>query len=856
MLVLLAGTTVQAQKERVIGTISSSVHPASPAVDDIIVVPRNYLFTWGSSGQNIAQNNTVYCSSNPDFTRVLYWRTSDTDPNAGVNDWNPNVLVAGNYDIYAYIPDYTHAASITTQAKYYFNGSLLAQIDQNQNKCQWVLLGRRWLTAGSEDTITLPAQTSDNPYRLIAGDGMKLVYVSPATYSISGRIADSGGSAISGVLVTASGGQNVATDANGNYTLSGLLAGSYTLTPSWTGITFSPVSRQVTVGPNAAGQNFTATNRYALSGRVTDAAMTPIANVSISCVDQHGFVKTVNTDNNGNYVCSNLPGSLYLIRGAAGSPYTLSPRVRGWLFVPPNRTGQDFTTTSIYGAIGGRVTKQGTATPIVSARVSVAGKVIQTDANGNYNITGMLPGNHTLYASASGYQDYQDTVTIQANFQTLKDVALIPIPIDGYRLPYPGGNTYKLENTAHPSGYAQDWGIPTGRNVVAARAGKVIQVQESSNAGGCNNAYLGKENFVTLLHSDGKLTLYVHLVQNSVPVKVRDDVRSGQVIGKSDSTGKACGPHLHFAQMYNKKRIVPYFLDVPGGVPQVGSSYTSGNYLTMLTGSILEVAAPLTDTVAPEGSVQFQLTGQPTYTIQIETFDYDSDYVLMRLAATATELQSTAWLTAANSVKWTAPIVYGQFKDATGNVSFVYSDTLEAIDYQPIQAAFAISPTVCAGTEPQIQNMTTPLCEQCGWNWDFGDGNFSSSIDAELPYTYLTPIYTDTGRYTVTLTAANINSFSSVAHAVEVISAPSGVFSMTQLGTLVTVEAESSAGTTWKWDFGDGSTATGRTAAHIYPDTDHDYVIQLTAENAGGCSTVAFQHILAWQKVYLPTIRK
>ena len=40
-----------------------------------VIVPRNYNFTWGSSGQNIAQYNTVYCSTNPDFTRVLYWRT-------------------------------------------------------------------------------------------------------------------------------------------------------------------------------------------------------------------------------------------------------------------------------------------------------------------------------------------------------------------------------------------------------------------------------------------------------------------------------------------------------------------------------------------------------------------------------------------------------------------------------------------------------------------------------------------------------------------------------------------------------------------------------------------------------------
>lgn len=160
-------------------TRPGNVHAAPTAVSDIVIVPRNYIFTWGSSGQNIDYGNTVYCSTNSDFWQVLYWRTSDTNSSAGINDWNPNVVVAGDYDIYVYVPNYTHSASITTQAKYYFNGGLLAQIDQNQNKCQWVYLGRRWFNAGTGDTVSMPAQTSDNPYRLIAGDGLKLVYVNP-----------------------------------------------------------------------------------------------------------------------------------------------------------------------------------------------------------------------------------------------------------------------------------------------------------------------------------------------------------------------------------------------------------------------------------------------------------------------------------------------------------------------------------------------------------------------------------------------------------------------------------------------------------------------------------------------------
>ena len=72
------------------------------------------------------------------------------------------------------------------------------------------------------------------------------------TYSIAG----SAGTA--GATVTA-GAASATSDASNNYTLSGLVAGTYTVTPSKTGCTFSPASLSVTVGPNATGKSFTAT---------------------------------------------------------------------------------------------------------------------------------------------------------------------------------------------------------------------------------------------------------------------------------------------------------------------------------------------------------------------------------------------------------------------------------------------------------------------------------------------------------------------------------------------------------------------------------------------------------------------
>lgn len=829
---------------------------AAITVNDIIVVPRNYIFTWGSSGQNIDANNTVYCSSNPDFWQVLYWRTSDTNASAGVNDWNPDVLVAGDYDLYVYIPDYTHSAAITTQAKYYLDGSLLATLDQNQNKCQWVHIGRRWLNAGTGHTIAMPAQTSDNPYRLIAGDGLKLVYVPPPTYSISGRVADTAGNPFSGVTITTDKGQSASTDGSGNFSLANLAAGTYTLTPSsGQGYTFSPATRTVTVAPSATGQNFTVTNRYSISGKLADTAGNPIPGVNVVC-QGISSQKTVTSDSSGNYACSNLVPGIYLVRPNT-AVYPFSPRARGWMLVPPNSTNQDFTTAPVYGSISGQVTREGAGSPVANASVNVAGKATQTDISGNYTISGLLPGSHVLRVTANSYQDYQQNVTIQVNVNTVANVVLKPVLVDGYRLPFPGGTRYRLSNTAHPSGYAQDW-TRYGMNaddIVASRAGKVVYVKESSNSGGWDNKYLGKENYVIVRHADRTDTYYVHLRQWSVPVNVGDYVRSGQVIGKSGLTGKTSGEHLHFAWMVNGKRAVPNFLDVAGGVPQVNGWYTSGNYLTSLLSAERE-AMPQADTTAPVGSFRFRLTGQPTYQVQVDAFDYDSDTLQMRTATDAQGLSSAAWVPAAESIDWTAPIVWGQFKDEAGNVSSVYSDTIESIAYEPIQAAFSVEPTVCAGYEPVIQNQTFPLCEQCGWQWDYGDGNSSPLAQPALPY--LTAVYTSTGAYTITLTVSNIDSASTVAHPIEVLATPSAEFTITRLENMITVKALEQNAASWLWDFGDGTTVMGQQATHIYAgeNTLESSVITLNVQSSNGCSSLGYLAAPQAIRIYLPVINR
>jgi hypothetical protein len=78
------------------------------------------------------------------------------------------------------------------------------------------------------------------------------VTVSTPTYSISGNAGTSGATITAGT-------QSATSDGSNNYTVSGLANGTYNVTPSKSGCTFSPASTSVTVSSaNVTGINFTA----------------------------------------------------------------------------------------------------------------------------------------------------------------------------------------------------------------------------------------------------------------------------------------------------------------------------------------------------------------------------------------------------------------------------------------------------------------------------------------------------------------------------------------------------------------------------------------------------------------------
>lgn len=59
-------------------------------------------------------------------------------------------------------------------------------------------------------------------------------------------------------------------------------------------------------------------------------------------------------------------------------------------------------------------------------------------------------------------------------------------------------------------------------------------------------------NYIIINHNNGEFSFYGHLSEGSIRVKVGDQVRQGEIIGKVGNTGHSTEPHLHFHLMDSK----------------------------------------------------------------------------------------------------------------------------------------------------------------------------------------------------------------------------------------------------------------------------------------------------------------
>lgn len=229
--------------------------------------------------------------------------------------------------------------------------------------------------------------------------------------SISGTVTGEGGAPVVGAFVSASGpgGGYDYTDSAGEYTISGLPSGSYTLRAGPSSDTVNLVEAEaaaaVAAPDDTAGVDLALAPGGTLTGLVTGPGGGPLQGITVYLSNEDGsYQRYVSTNAAGIYTATGMPSGQYrvLFRPSSYIPeayddhpdFGLADRVQ---VTAPNTVSGIDAALAAGGAIRGRVTEAGSGAPIKDVFVEVldadGGRVgtAFTAADGTYTIPAVLP---------------------------------------------------------------------------------------------------------------------------------------------------------------------------------------------------------------------------------------------------------------------------------------------------------------------------------------------------------------------------------------------------------------------------------------------------------------------------------
>ncbi|MCX6583459.1 MAG: carboxypeptidase regulatory-like domain-containing protein [Candidatus Aminicenantes bacterium] len=267
--------------------------------------------------------------------------------------------------------------------------------------------------------------------------------------TLTGRVADESGNGIQNVRVRLYDSGNktvsiVATNSSGNYTLVGILPGSYRVYFDATYVAGNYVSEYYNdkfILSRADAINITSGQTTTIdavlspggimSGRVTDTGGNGIANVHVSVRNAYsnGQYKYKYTDGSGNYTIQGIPASLCKVYFNTDS--TTASYVPEWyndktdsyyaqiFTVTPGQTFSGINAVLASGGIiSGRITDASTGAGIAEMEVYVydlSGYNVDSygysDGNGDYTIKGLATGNYKI-----NFDTYYYNLSLGANY--------------------------------------------------------------------------------------------------------------------------------------------------------------------------------------------------------------------------------------------------------------------------------------------------------------------------------------------------------------------------------------------------------------------------------------------------------
>ncbi|MBI3990345.1 MAG: M23 family metallopeptidase [candidate division NC10 bacterium] len=184
----------------------------------------------------------------------------------------------------------------------------------------------------------------------------------------------------------------------------------------------------------------------------------------------------------------------------------------------------------------------------------------RAEVRGEVEVKGLeFPIQRLTVPKAMAEPDQETLRRIEREIETLKALWAMTTPGRHWQEPF----LFPVDGGAEPLGFGVrriingeersrhsgvDIAAPSGTQVFASNAGRVALVGE----------YFFPGRFVILDHGLGLYTMYFHL--QAIMVEEGQLVHKGQPIGTVGATGRATGPHLHFAARFNGSRVDPISL--------------------------------------------------------------------------------------------------------------------------------------------------------------------------------------------------------------------------------------------------------------------------------------------------------
>jgi len=284
--------------------------------------------------------------------------------------------------------------------------------------------------------------------------GLHILHYQTTSFPAVGQVTNWNGAPLRGVELRVGPTQSGVTDSLGNYSLSGLVIGTHTITPSRPGYVFDPPSRTFSVPPLARRQDFTVSTEavYSIRGGVYESSF-PDSFPFLAPIPVHLDNGAQTTSQDGFYNFANLSPGIYAVTPTLAD-HSFYPSFRV-LEIPPSSGQQDFVvvkdpTLNILGGV-----YQSNGEPFVGVEIEVTplptttralfrGAALlstdrgisalprtMTDAEGRYAFLNLEPGQYNVAAHLDGYRLLPASHT--AELPTLNEYpfTILPGPVTG-----------------------------------------------------------------------------------------------------------------------------------------------------------------------------------------------------------------------------------------------------------------------------------------------------------------------------------------------------------------------------------------------------------------------------------------